>query len=450
MYPIIQLATLAWALSIGSFAIAQTALDVPNAQRLAYGLLQQGQASAALELIETLQAQGRNQTAVLYIARSRAERATGATRDSITSGRTAFQLAQSDTEKYLAARVTAQALATNNNRTRAQFWLRRASQYAPNDRAYANNRRDFDYVRSRNRLSFGLELSAKPTSNVNGAPTTNEIAIGGLVFTDPTAVPISGTEFLLGAELSYRLPSTDVRQTDISFEYDARRLRLGSDAASIDPDLNASDLTSDRLAVGWSGRYLAGGGDAVIETSIAVFANWYARDHVQNGLSGTLGYSWKVGDDTLSLSASVAELERLDRPVRSARIWTVGAGWTGQIGDAGLMRVDLTYSDTNSDSKAVAHVAYGVAASYQLPDPILGANVSLSGLYRNADFDVPLYGPEPRHDETVTASIGAELAGIEYFGFVPVVELGRERTTSNIASFDTVATTVSISFRSSF
>ena len=99
--------------------------------RLAADLnLRNGQNGVALTLADALLKRDPHDMAALFI-RSHVLRAQAEYSAAQQAARTAWQAAQSDTDKYTAAVLMAQALSSDGKRTRAQFWLRRAAQVAP-------------------------------------------------------------------------------------------------------------------------------------------------------------------------------------------------------------------------------------------------------------------------------------------------------------------------------
>lgn len=440
-------------LACSSSALAQTDLSVVDAQRLAYGLIERGQYNAALELLDTLQQEGRNQTAVVYVARSRAQRGLGLTRDAVQNGRRAFRLADTKAERFLAARSVAQAHSTSGNRTLAQVWLRLASQYAPNDTAYALNRRDFAYVRSRNPISLNFDLNVSPTDNINNAPTDNTIVLGGIPFTNTTLLPISGTSIETDVELSYRLPATQTRFSELHLSYYSRRVILSGDADEIDPDLEASDLARSRLGLAWGNNFRRVDRPWVVDTTIEAFADWSAGDHIQNGLSLDVGYRFPVApNQSIRLAGGVEVGDRRDDNDRSFERYSAQATWFGAFEKIGQFQVTAYTQEFNSVSSSVARDVWGLSSNYRLPIPVLTADLSASFLYAETRFDDALlaFGSDPRFDQTFRGTLSAALPAAEVFGFLPVIEVTRERVKSNVFRFDTNETNVGLSIRSSF
>ena len=430
---------------------AQTDIAVADAQRLAYTLVERGQYSAALELLDTLQQDGFNETAISYIARSRAERALGDAKEAIRSGRRAYNLAETQAEKFLAARATAQAHSTADNRSLAQIWLRLASQHAPNDRAYAINRRDFNHVRARNPLSLNFNLSVRPTDNINNAPTDNTFFFGGLTFVDPTLVPISGTRIETTSVVTYRLPTTVNRTSELQFVHAGRRVLLESEASEIDPDLSASDLSSDHFAISWAHKFRRTDQRWVIDARLRGFVDFSSGDHIQNGGSLEVGYRFPVTENqSVRFAGEYINATRIDNDLRSFESWSAQTTWNINTEEYGRVSLDIEYTDTQSESFAVARDEWELTAEYKLPSPVLGTSVSLTAEYQEARFDEPLFGPEPRFDRTLSGTLTTVIPAAEMFGFVPVINLSRERVQSNVSTFDTESTDLSVSIRSSF
>ncbi|MGJ8611600.1 MAG: hypothetical protein ACSHWY_10915, partial [Octadecabacter sp.] len=433
----------------GTTAAAQADLSVSEAQRLAFGMIERGQYSAALELVDTLQQDGRNQTATVYIARSRAQRGLGQTQDAVRDGRTAFRLADTPTEKYLAARSVAQAYSTANNRVMAQVWLRLASQYSPSEGAEALNRRDFNYVRSRNPISLNFNLAVRPTDNVNNAPTDNTYVANGYVFTDPTLFPISGVTIQNDSVLSYRLPATQTRFSELHLSYFSRRIILGSEAATIDPTLTANDFSQDRFSIAWDNNFRRLDRDWVIDTTFEAYSTWSAGDHIQNGLSFDAGYRWPVGEgQSVRIAGGLDSAHRLDNDQRSYESASAQVTWYGFFDGIGYFQTTAKYEDFNSDSFAIARKDWNVSGVYTLPNPILTADVSVIVRYGESQYDEPLYGPEARFDQTLSGTLATALPEVEVFGFIPVIELTRQRVKSNFARFDTDTANVGFTIQS--
>ncbi|MEJ6478542.1 MAG: hypothetical protein QNL92_07665 [Octadecabacter sp.] len=429
---------------------AQVALDIAAARQLAAVLLLDSQPMAAREVLRELLRADPDDPQLL-INMSRAQRALGESAAAVSAGRRAYQLATTDIERHVAARVTAQALSSDGRRNSAQFWLRRAAQFAPDPAALARTRQDFAYVAARNPWSLSLDFAATPTDNINGAPTTNTFTLGGLTFIDPTAEPISGVQLRYGARVAYRLPATQTRQSELHLRYQAVRTILGAEADSIAPTLEPGDLAFDTLELGWSAKTLRPDAQSQIDTSLVAFGNWSAQDLHETGLRGTVGYSWPVGTLGQMRAALTGERRiRADNADRSATVLGFDASYAHRLENGDRARVMISYGDTASASLSVAHDATGLLFGYDFSQPVLGAQVGLTAGWDMAQYDGPLYGAEARHDDKVTMNASATLGAISYYGFAPVIDLDYTRNHSNISTFDSETFALGLGFRSTF
>ncbi|MEP1588739.1 MAG: hypothetical protein ABJR46_00545 [Tateyamaria sp.] len=429
-----------------------TEIDIATAKKLAVGLANQGQPKAALAILAEL-AKHRADDPEIYIALSRTHRTLGDTKQAIKDARQGFALSQTKTHKHLTARVMAEALASDGQHTRAQFWLRRAGQTAPNEVAKALVRRDYGYVRSRNPWAFSFRGSVTPTNNANDAPTSDEIVIGGNVFRDPTAQPISGIEYVFGATARYRFPATVKRQSELRFSYDGRRVDLDSEANEIDPDIENRDFSFDRVTVEWAHKFRNPDSKTkgVYDLSFGAFFDWHGGGRSQDGLRARGGYTVPVNErNTVRFGFEIEDLDRRDRPIRSSNTYRASVDWFHTRASADRLNLHLSYADTNSDSSAVAHDSVRLSAQYSFSKPVMTAHISLGVDLRNSTFDNALFGPDPRDDNALGLSATATLPRLGVYGFAPVLELRRDRVFSNVPRFDKQTTQLSLSFRSTY
>ncbi|MBK8440170.1 MAG: hypothetical protein IPL38_12040 [Rhodobacter sp.] len=126
-------------------------LDAENLLRLAILMIDQGRPGRALGMAEALLARDPEDSGVLAL-KSRAERDLGLNDAAVGSARGAWAAADNAGQRYDAAMAMAQGLASDGQKFRAQFWLRRAMQAAPDPAAKKVAERDFAYVRTRSRL----------------------------------------------------------------------------------------------------------------------------------------------------------------------------------------------------------------------------------------------------------------------------------------------------------
>ncbi len=441
-----------WLCITAPILFAQTTeIDIPTAKRLGAALIAEGQNQAAFQILVTL-AERQPDDPEILIHLSRAQRNLGFLTDAATTGRRAFRNAASKEQKFAAARVTAQALASAGDRTAAQIWLRRAGNHAPNAQAEAVIRSEYRYVRSRNPVSFAFDLSISPTDNINDAPTSTQLRLGPLIIIDPTVQPISGVEYATSVYGTYRFPASATAQNQVTLGWVRRRVTLGDDAATINPSLDASDFDHDRILLGWSGKFRADGKQNVFDADTWVFADEYAGEHIQNGIAISGGHTWYL-DAKRAFRAGILyeNLDRLDVPVRSSQTWRLSGDWTWITKGGNRFGLGLTVADTQSDSANIANAAQSIEVRYDFAKPWMSANWALSAEYEYTLFDSQVdVLLDRRRDEAWTLRAEAAFGDLKLYGFAPVVDLTYERTHSNIETFDIRATEVGFSLRSTY
>ncbi|THH35779.1 tetratricopeptide repeat protein [Aliishimia ponticola] len=443
----------AWLLcaaAFGPFEAAQAAtIDVPTATRLADILLADNQPAAAEVILRELLKRDPDNPDLLA-AMSRAQTGTGDAKAGVDTARRAFQQASTKAEKARTARRMAQALSANGNKTRAQIWLRRAGQYAEDPRMKQAIRQEFDYVRTRNPLSYSFDFSIKPSDNVNSAPTSNTLSYGPITIVNLANRPISGIEYWSTAQVAWRLPSTQTRQSQFDLSYIGRRVSLGSEADDIDPDLSASDLSFDRLAIGWRGKFRIPGQKGVFDLGTQIFRDLSGGDPYQNGQALTFGYGWQPSKGRHArVSWTVQNQNRLDDGTFSSLSNRIALDWATPLPNRGRLRFHVALSDTQSDSTQVAGSALDMRVGYVLPEPILTARIELGAEWRIAEYDAPINSLfDRRSDDRFAFTTNATFPKLDVYGFVPVLEMRHERNTSTVPLYDTRSTTIGLSLRS--
>ena len=136
--------------------------------------------------------------------------------DTIAFGARAFAAARTDGQRTQSACLVAFAHTRLENFTRAQLWLRRAAQYAPDDATKAVVAKDFRTVRERNPWSSSLRFGIFPRSNINNGSTAEIYYLPGLDFPltlQPSSRALSRFEISGGFSSQYRLHLDDVSAT---------------------------------------------------------------------------------------------------------------------------------------------------------------------------------------------------------------------------------------------
>ncbi|GGX50187.1 hypothetical protein GCM10007385_18220 [Tateyamaria omphalii] len=430
---------------------AQTVVKPDEARVLASRLINSGQPGAALSVLDAL-IERDGADAQSHILKAHALRAAGDYKEAHASAREGWKHADTPEFKYHAAIATAQALSKDNKKSRAQLWLRRAAHVAPNDHARARAIRDHSFVRKTNPWSVRFKFGISPSDNVNNAPRDNSVILGGLVFVDEAAVPLSGIEITSGVDLRYNFSIKAQSQNFASFEFDQKNVVLTEEDANIPAGVEDSDFAFTRAQAS-IGRDFQSGPNAPKHTVKLSFGRvWYGRDHLSD--ETTLRYRQSrvlQGKSRLIWHGSVGYADRQDSETRSGFTTGVGATWIKPLARGDYLSLNASLSRSEADSAFVTHTGLRVGASYTLGKPIMGATAtfSASGVIRR--YDDTLFGfDEARDDEGVTLSTSLLFKDFDTHGFAPKVSFTAERTNSNISRYETQNFGVSIGFQSLF
>lgn len=425
-------------------------LDAGNLQQLAVIMINQGRPEQALAMAEALLQRDPADAGALAL-KSRAERDLGRDREALASGRAAWAAAKTDGQRYDASMAVAQALATGGSKFRAQFWLRRAMEVAPDATAKRMAERDFAYVRNRSRLWLRFDASIKPSNNVNNGSSSEILWFYGFPLTlSPDAQAMSGVEASLAATMKFRVAETELAKTDLRLSAIQSLVFLSGEAKAAAPWARGSDYNYTAL-------------EAAVERS------WRPAKGMEAYAAGVLGHSWYGGDPMaqylrLDLGAtkivsaklsfkgslSVEKQDRVDSASRSADVVTLGLGVIARTAAKDRIEVAMSFRDTKSDASEIDHDRLRLQLDLDRAKPVLGAKLSL-GLWAEArDFDRSRYSTDGRQDTGFGAELSLAFDKVDYMGFIPVMTLSGSTNESNISLYDSQSFGLGFSIRSKF
>ena len=433
-------------------ALPQSVVQLDDAKVLVFKLVADGQYGTAADLARTiLQANPNDQAALLALAQ--AERGAGNYSAAIKAAKAAWRNSETQGEKYASSVVAAQALSTDGKPLRAQFWLRRAAQHAPNDLFKARAKRDFGYVQTTNPMRIDLRFSVAPSSNINNGSKSDTIEIAGLPFSiSGDAQALSGIEYDIGATLSYRLPKAGVWDLTASSSFDAKFYSLSSDAKALAPNVSSSDYAFEELDARLGARRVDADGKGVTNLSFKVGQNWYGGSTLTKFAGLNVGRQIKAGErSTLAFNAGLERQWRQDSSLRSADVASLSSTWGHRFEQGSTMWITGYVSDTTSDSAAIAQETLGAVVRYAPAKPIFAdTRLELSLGYQTRSFDraLPLFAR--RVDDRVTASATMIFNDLDYFGFAPTAELNASKTSSTVDQYDIEDLGLKLGLRSTF
>jgi hypothetical protein len=464
---------------------------------LSVGLIEEGRLAEAVALTDALIARDPSDSTAL-ILRARVALATGDSQGAIALASRAFRASERDDARYAAARIAARGHAALRQDTRAQWWLRRAGNVAPDEAAERSVAAEFRALRQRNPLAISLQFGISPSSNVNGGSDNDVIIIGDFTLENsPDARPLSGLQFEGGVNLSYRLNQTERSATllDLSIqgrtyalsEESKRRIReyrqdaidSGKPKDQIPPLVRGSDFSDVVASIGFSHRWLPENARGPWSLSGTLGQTWYdGAPYVsfsQLALSKTTRFE---GGRRLDLSGF---FERQDRPYelrfpkepppepgqrvvfetvkREGQLFALGGrgrlSWTRP--DRNEISVTAGFRDTLNDIEDLTDVAFdsvSVGATYQFAEPVFsvklgfGADLEYRFFARTKLVDTDAFGS--REDWRGNLRLIVGLPQYSYYGFEPQVIFRASRTASNAPRIDSRSLSIDFGIVSSF
>lgn len=426
-------------------------LSLPHAQALAQQALRKGQPKTAYELTQGLiAANPRNGHAHFLRAH-----ALGQMKDYKTgrqSAARAYRAANTDVQRFEAAKLAAELSFADDSYTVSQFWLRRAVHYAPNKEIRSQYVKAFRNVRRTNPLRFEIQFSINPSDNVNNGSNSPYNLIEGspLVGTlSPSARAIRGVVTKTDLRGAYRVQQSKHHETSLTGRVLSREVRFNDPV----PGISGSDISSLRLEVGVNHLW------ATSKTGYWSFdinggRTWYGRSPYYDFAGVGVRRLQKLSDNVqLSLGTHIEEQFDKTVPITDATVYSAFAGLSYTLGTGGELGAQLQFRDIDSDGRNRASQQWAVVATYTLGREIGPARVSFSLGHSSLDYEqywviLPVAGG--RTDESWFGGVTAAFNDYSYMGFVPVVSVNAEKSRSNISRFDVDQTAVSFGIRSEF
>ena len=440
-----------WMTNGGAFAGDQQL--TPQQMRAAAAFsVAQGANLQALALADALIARDPNDVDAL-VSRSRALRNLGRTDEAQHDAKHAYAHSETDLERFASAMAMAQALASDNKRTRAQLWLRRAGQNAPSKAAKMTARRDFRYVKSRNPWSTQLTFGIAPTDNVNGG-SKNETSLitlpGGAQIeleNAGNALPLSGTEFNAGLMVHRTISESSQHRLQAEGRLFGRTFRLSTQAQAQSPETKGSDFAF--LSLGAGCRLQTGNLQNATEWNGSVERSHYAGALYGDNISLSTAQTFRWPTTGLRLGARAEDLTRHDID-ETAKTLSISADIVHQLSSGDRITLRFGSGASHSDSSVLDHRTTRAGVVYARAQPIVGAKLALDFNLLWRSYDSYPLSLEGREDQRTTIGATMTLQQVELYGFNPTVRVEHAVNDSNLRREETVETRVSLGIRSSF
>lgn len=433
-------------------------LSLDEARGIAQSALVAGQPEITLQIVaELLRANPRDTHALLMA--SVANRDLGEHTYGRRAARLAFRSAETQNQKFQAAQLAAQTALAEDRPTLSQIWLRRAAQNAKSDEESAAIARAYSRVRAFNPWSFHVDLSIRPSSNVNNGAEDEVQTIDGVPGVEgllsPEAQALSGTIGTLTLSANYRLTASDTSRTTIGTRTQIRRVALSAEAKEDAPDASSRDF-----------------GYTYADLSLDhVIALGETRGNVLR-LTGTAGALW-VPDDVeytfarlsaervwrteaghrLSAGASAATYNR-DGDVQDSDSFGLTGSYSKTLENGDSIGLSLSYDAAVSDFANRESDTYTLRLRYGFAKAWGPAEASAALTLVHAEYPRYQVGfievPGGRADTSAYADLSLFFPDIDYAGFAPKVTFRAGHKSSNVSRFETREFSVMVGLQSKF
>lgn len=439
---------LAVLLASGAAQAQQVRLTPENLLKLGHVALAQRDLMAALAYAQALVARDPDDVSA-QILLARVQRDLGRLDEAEVAARLAWRGADQPAERFGAALVSAQVASSKGQRTRAQVWLRRAVENAPNDQARQVAITDFGYVRSRNPLSLKVDVAVQPSSNVNNGSSRQIMEFLGIPFElSGDAQALSGVTTSLGVSGRYRLGDGS---TVLRFAMTGQAVALSSDAKDQAPDATGADYAYLGLEVGAEKRFLAAIGPVALTPALTLGTNFYGGSALSDYLRLDLTADRALGTRTSGkITLSSERILRKDDRSRSSASLGLSGSVTTSLTNRDQLRLTFGTKRSRSDWHDADYLALSAGVDWQKASPVLGTAVAARLGVETRDFDTSPFSLDGRQDVRLSAGVSVTLRQIDYMGFSPMIEFSASDTRSNIALHDSRDLGVGISIRSNF
>jgi tetratricopeptide (TPR) repeat protein len=383
---------------------------------------------------------------------SRVERDLGQYTAALNSGRKAYKFGETDQERYSASMAIAQALASSGRKFKAQFWLRRAAQIAPNPTAKMIAETDFKYVRDRSRLDLRFDIAARPSTNLNNGSSSKTLNLFGFpLVLSGDARALSGIETRLGAIATFRIAETPLGKTDLRFGLTTKRAFLSDAARLQSPTSKNADFDFTGLEAGLERKWGIGGPATEGEAGLTLGHNWYAGQSLSQSIKLNLGMNHRFSNTLQgALMFDATKQVRLDDADRSYDEFGFGGTLKHVLSNGDQVAVGLSQHSILAQNARDDHYQIGVSGNWNRAKPILGAKLGV-GLNLERDYyALSPYSADGRQDLSIGLDVTMAFSNLDYMGFMPVLAVSKSMTRSNISLYDNNTLAVGLSVQSKF
>lgn len=451
---------------LGTGALAQTTELTPEEARdIAISAANIGDFETAGQLADVLLERNQRDVSAL-IVRARVAIAIGDLKGAKALAAHAFSLSENEHARFAAARVVALAYATDGEFTRAQFWLRRARQIAPDAEAKTLAAQDFRIIEAQNPLSVSFTFGVTPSSNVNNGSANSQVVapdwanflksflgssavVGDVVNLSASSQAIAGYNIQAGLNLGYTVRQTPKSRSTLTFAASANQVLFTAKEQAANPTVDPATYSHQSISIGFDHvRATQDGGYYALSPELSQV--WYGGTILHRSVSLNAKRFWTLNQRNSLTVLPGYELTTYPASTDRSHSLSLGAQWQHALSSGGRVGLDVTTSKVNAKDPLKASFGGGLSISYVHPEPLLGFEISGNVGQTWRTFDGWNGGSGSRTDSSFSVGLNFAIPKAEVYGFLPVISFNSSATESDRDLYDKKTTGLGLNFRSAF
>lgn len=435
------------------FALAQeTRLPLAQVPQAVENLLSDGQPRAALEIaIAANKADPANPNFLIAIAR--AYTALADYDAAIAAGNQAWSRSGSNGLKFVAANTVAAAHTKASNFSRAQFWLRRARQYAPDAQRAEQVAKDYRTLARRNPLAASLRFGIAPSSNINNGSANDTASLFGFPgeFTlNGEARALSGYQLSMAGNMSLRLSQSETSLTTVAASFNKQTYILSEGARVQAPDANGSDYSSTNATVGLKHRQIFSEGLEPTDFSLTYGRIWSGGDPSAHYAEAAVSQGFAINPQAVIITRLSANNRKSKTGQPEIDTFKASATYRQRYANSDVFSFGVTVTEARSDMPDSDYAGVRLSSNYDIAQSFAGMRFGVGLDFERRNYDASIYNPGPREDRYGTLRLSVEFSELEFYGFRPVMNIEASRNLSTVDLFDRDYSSIGFDLRSSF
>ncbi len=450
---------IATCLSLASFSGEADAVPVTldQARQIAQAALEQGEPRITLEIVSSLLQANPKDSHALLLA-SAANRALGEAKFGRRAASLAYRHSNNRAQKLQAAQLAAEAALAEERPTLTQIWLRRASLHTETEAEAEVIARAYRRMRAINPWSFNIDLSIRPSSNVNNGSESDLQIIDGIPVVGQLsggAQALSGLIGTLTFGTEFRLRANETSRTSLGARTQIQRVSLSSEAERIAPEVSSRDFAQTYADLSLRHTFSVGTRPGEFASVGATLGGLWSPDDLEYSLLRLEAERvWRPKEGyRLSLSGSVTGYNR-DGNFNDSASFGLRGGYTRKLDNGDGLGFTLAYDKSDSDAPNRRSESVNARVRYSFARAWGPAQASASLSVSHADYQDYRVGfievPGGRQDTGAYADLSLFFADYDYAGFAPRVTIRAGRKSSNVSRFETRELSVGLSIQSKF